>query len=48
MTERVMNLLEKSMINLTLDAFSLGAIVSITAILLGYAINKALSFVDNK
>lgn len=48
MTERVMEFLEGSMINFTLDAFSLGATVSIIAILLGYAINKALSFVDNK
>lgn len=48
MTEKVLNLLEGPMINFTLDAFSLGAVVSIIAILLGYAINRALGFVDNK
>ncbi|MCX4274103.1 MAG: hypothetical protein OSJ71_17920 [Acetatifactor sp.] len=46
MTERVMELLEGPMIDFTLDAFSLGAIVSIIAILLGYAVSKALSLID--
>lgn len=46
MTEKVMEFLEGPMIDLTLDAFSLGAIVSIIAILLGYAVSKALSLID--
>lgn len=46
--ERVMNLMEGPMVELILDAFGLGGTVSIMAILLGYAISKALSLVDNK
>lgn len=39
--------MEGSVVKFALDAFGLGSVVSITAILLGYAIGKALSLVDN-
>lgn len=48
MTERVMDLMEGPMTELMLHGFGMGSIIAITAILLGYAINRALSLVDNK
>lgn len=48
MTERVaMYLLCEPMFEIVAGGFAFGSMISIPAILLGYAIGKALSLVDN-
>lgn len=48
MTETVVGLLYEPMFCLISNGFAIGSIVSIIAGMLGYAITKALSLVDNK
>lgn len=48
MTKAVADLLYGPMFDLMGNGFSIGSIVSVIAIILSYAINKAMSLVDNK
>ncbi len=47
MTEAVVDLLYEPMFCLISNGFAIGSIVSVISGLLGYAVTKALSLVDN-